>query len=166
MMRIMTIILVLLWWWWVLIMIKIIVKIDIDVLIVFYMATSSYMHLLHMFLRHSVLTVIFIHHRMVEMLSIGLVNIKNGMWRSFSSWRELILTWRIRWVLINDHFTDPYHLYLYCIVLVIDDTYAYLVFIIIHVNHLTRMDIYLTLSLCWMHSLVTCHHFYLLSNLN
>ena len=48
-------------------------------------ATSSYMHLLHMFLRHSVLTVTFIYHRMVKMLSIMPVNIKNGMLRSFSS---------------------------------------------------------------------------------
>ena len=117
----------------------------------FLYATSSYMHLLHMFMWHSVLTVTFIHHRVVEMLSIGPVIIKNGMLRSISSWRELILTWRIRWVLFNDNFTDPYHLYLYCIMLVIDDAWVYLVvhyivivIIIIHVNHLTRMDIYLT----------------------
>ncbi len=111
----------------------------------FLYATSSYMYFLYMFLWHSVLTITFIHHRMVKMLSIGPVLNRNGMLRSFSSWRELILTWRIRWVLFNDNFTDPYHLYLYCIMLVIDDTYAYLVVIIIHVNHFTRMDIYLTL---------------------
>ena len=57
----------------------------IDVLIVFYLATASYMYLLYMFLWHSVLTVTFIRHRMVTMLSIGPVNIKNGMLRSFSS---------------------------------------------------------------------------------
>ena len=106
------------------------------------------MHLLYMFLRHSVLTVTFIHHRMVKMLSIGLVKIKNGMLRSFSSWRELMLTQRIRWELFNDNFTDPYHLYLYCIMFVIDDVCVYLivyhiVIIRIHVNHFTRMDIYI-----------------------
>ncbi len=91
----------------------------------FLYATSSYMYLLYMFLRHSVLTVTFIHHRMVEMLSIWPVNIKNGMLRSFSFWRELILTWRIRWVLFNDNFTDPFHLYLYCIMVTIYDVSVY-----------------------------------------
>ena len=85
------------------------------------------MYLLYMFLRHSVLTVTFIHHRMVEMLSIMPVSIRNGILRSFSFWRELILMSRIRWVLVNINFTDPYHLCRYCITIVIDDSYLYLV---------------------------------------
>ena len=64
---------------------------------------------------------------MVKMLSIGPVSIRNGMLRSFSFWRELILMSRIRWVLTNYNFTDPYHLCRYCILLVIDTAYVYLV---------------------------------------
>ena len=85
------------------------------------------MYLMCMFLRHNVLTVTSISYRMVEMLSIGPVSIRNGMLRSFSFWRELILMSRIRWVLNNYNFTDPYHLCRYCILLVIDTAYVYLV---------------------------------------
>ena len=42
-------------------------------------ATSPFMYLLHMYMWHSVLTFIFIHRRMVKMLSIGPVKKKNGM---------------------------------------------------------------------------------------
>jgi len=34
---------------------------------------------------------------------------------------------KLRLVLFNINFTDSYHLYLYCILLVIDDAYVYLV---------------------------------------
>ena len=127
----MTIYTVLRWWWWwlccwgdvyvMVIMIVIVFIISIDELIV------SYMYLLYMSLWQSVLTFTSIHHSIVEMLSIGPVIIRNGMWWSFSFWRELIPMSRIRWVLFNDDFTYPYHLNLYFVMIPKDDLYVYYV---------------------------------------
>ena len=84
MMRIMTKIIVLLWWWWLLMMMEIIVNILVTSLFfntidVFEHNTFSNMYVWNMFLRHIVLTVNFIHHRNVEMLSIGPVAEGIGM---------------------------------------------------------------------------------------
>ena len=62
---------------------------------------------------------------------------------------------KLRLVLFNINFTDPYHLYVFCILLVIDDAYVYLVLYHI-VNYYYNsclplnsngLDLYLTLSI-------------------
>jgi len=97
---------VFLWWWW---------------------YWWWYKYLYYMLLRHILFTVTFIYHRMVKMLSIMPVSIRNGILRNFSFWRELIPILKIRWVLSNYNFTYPYHLCRYCTMIVIDTAYLYLV---------------------------------------